>query len=94
MPSTTARGVSSGISYRAALSTRATAAVKRPLILYSQHVTMCYASVRIAEWSWGSRSMLQYVQIIVKQLLGGCFLSPYDLALAVLSAFNQQYLSY
>lgn len=46
----------SGISYRAVLPNSTTAAVKRPLILDSQHVTTRYASVSIVEWSQGSVS--------------------------------------
>lgn len=65
----------SGVSYGAVLSTCTTAGVKRPLILYSQHVTMCYALVSRAECSRGSIPCpvtLQYVQIIVKHLFGQC----------------------
>lgn len=66
----------SGTSHRTVPSPHRTAGVKRPLILYSQHVTTCYALVCIAEWSCGSVPLLvtlQYVQFIVQQLPRGCF---------------------
>lgn len=61
---------SSGISYRAVLSTCTTAGMKRLLILYSGHVTMFCALVSIVERSSGS---VPYPVHVCAELLGGCF---------------------